>query len=117
METKPRSTKKIRKGDKVVVMTGNDKGQVGVVQSKKGDAVVVKGLNLRKKHVKRTQQSPQGGIVEFEKPINASNLRVCDGEKNAPVKLKVKNGTKGDRQFVYQQDGREVVYRSVKNPK
>lgn len=116
-DSKPRSKSKIRKGDKVIAMTGNYKGQVGIVQSRQGDKVTVQGLNLRKKHVKRTEQAPQGGIVEYEKPIHASNLKVCEGENNTPLKLKVRKDAQGDRQFVYQQGDKQVVYRSVKNPK
>jgi len=115
MESKP--TKKIRKGDLVLVTTGNDRGQTGIVKGRKGDLVVVQGLNLRKKHVKRNEQARTGGIVEFEKPIHASNLRVCSGDDKTPVKLKVRQDAQGDRQFVYQQGDQEVVYRSVKHPK
>jgi large subunit ribosomal protein L24 len=113
---KPRS-KKIRQGDTVVALAGNNKGQTGVVRSCHGDKVVVQGINLRKKCVKRSQQAPQGGIVEIERPIHVSNIRVCVGETNTPVKLKIRADSKGDRQFVYQEGGKEVVYRSVKNPK
>lgn len=114
---KPGSTKKIRKGDTVVALAGNYKGQTGVVRSCHGDKVVVQGINLRKKHVKRSQQAPQGGVVDIERPIHVSNIRVCVGESNTPIKLKVSTDKKGARHFVYQEGGKEVVYRSVKNPK
>lgn len=117
MDTKKPGSKKIRKGDTVIALAGNYKGQTGVVRSCHGDKVVVQGINLRKKHVKRSQQAPQGGVVDVEKPIHVSNIRVCVGESNAPIKLKVRTNAKGDRHFVYQEGGKEVVYRSVKNPK
>lgn len=106
-------SKKIRKGDKVIAVAGNYRGQVGVVKSCSGEKIIVEGLNLCKKHVKKSQQSPQGGIVEFEKPIHVSNLKVCVGD-NTPVKLKVRHDDDGKRNLVYKQGDQEVVYRSVK---
>ena len=109
-------SKKIRKGDRVIAISGNDKGQTGVVQSCKGERAIVQGLNVRKKHVKRSEQAPKGRIVEMEKPIHISNLKVCvDGDTSA--KLKVRTNEQGQRQFVYHNGTQEVVYRSVKKPK
>jgi large subunit ribosomal protein L24 len=116
MENKPNGTKKIRKGDTVIAITGNNKGQKGVVQSRHGDKVIVQGLNMRKKHVKRSQEAPQGRIVELERPIHISNVKLCV-EGDEAVKLKVRTNEQGHRQFVYQKGDQEVVYRSVKKPK
>jgi large subunit ribosomal protein L24 len=117
MENKPnQSTKKIRKGDRVVAISGNNRGLMGTVQSRKGDKVIVQGLNLRKKHVKKSQEAPKGRIVEIERPIHVSNLKVCV-EGDTAVRLKVSQNEQGDRQFVYKQGDQEVVYRSVKKPK
>lgn len=116
MENKPTGTKKIRKGDRVVAIAGNNRGQMGVVQSLKGDRAVVQGLNMRKKHVKRSQEAPQGRIVEIERSIHVSNLKVCV-EGDTAAKLRVRTNEQGDRQFVYKTDDQEVVYRSVKKPK
>lgn len=116
MENKPSGSKKIRKGDTVVAISGNNRGQIGTVQSRKGDKVVVQGLNVRKKHVKPSQDAPKGRIVEIERPIHVSNLKVCvEGESAA--KLKVRTNEQGHRQFVYNKGDQEVVYRSVKKPK
>lgn len=117
MENKPnQSTKKIRKGDRVVAVSGNNKGLIGTVQSRKGDKVIVQGLNLRKKHVKKSQEAPKGRIVEIERPIHVSNLKVCV-EGDTAAKLKVRTSEQGDREFVYKQGDQEMVYRSVKKPK
>lgn len=106
-------SKKIRKGDNVVVITGNDKGKTGIVQSLHDNRVVVRGVNIRKKHVKRTQDAPKGRIVEMECPIDVSNVKICvEGDKG--VKLHVKTDDKGKRLFVYKSGNEEVVYRSVK---
>ncbi len=117
MENKPNQmNKKVRKGDRVVAISGNNKGLVGTVQSRKGDRVTVQGLNLRKKHVKKSQDAPKGRIVEIERPIHVSNLKVCV-EGDTAVRLKVRNNEQGDREFVYKQGDQEKVYRSVKKPK
>lgn len=69
-------TKKMRKGDRVIAIAGNSKGLTGVVQSFKGERVVVQGLNLGKKHIKKTQDAPKGRIVDIERPIHVSNLKL-----------------------------------------
>lgn len=117
MEKMPKqSTKKIRKGDRVLAISGNSKGLIGAVRSRHGDKVIVQGLNLRKKHVKKSQEAPTGRIVEIERPIHISNLKVCVEGDNA-AKLKVRENKEGDREFFYKQGDQEMVYRSVKKPK
>lgn len=115
-QAKPKGSKKIRKGDTVIAISGNEKGQKGVVQACKGDKVVVQGLNVRSKHIKRTQENPKGRIVSVELPIHVSNVRVCVNE-NEGVKLKVRENDQGHRHLVYKQGEEEIVYRSVKKPK
>lgn len=116
MEKISSQSKKVRKGDRVVAIAGNNKGLIGTVLSRKGDRVVVQGLNMRKKHVKRSQEAPKGRIVEMERPIHVSNLKVCvEGETAA--KLHVRMNEQGDRQLVYYQGDQEKIYRSVKKPK
>ena len=114
MNDNPRESKKIRKGDKVIVLAGNDRGQTGNVLRVLGDKVLVQGINVRKKHVKRSQANPQGGIVELEKPVHISNLRVCLDD-NTPVKLRVNVDKNGQRGLYYKLDGKDVLYRSLKN--
>lgn len=111
LKTVPRS-KKIRQGDEVVALCGNNKGQTGTVLSVDGDRVVVRGLNVRKKHVKPTEAQPKGGVVEREMSIHVSNLRVCvDGQ---PVKLKVRTNDEGSREFYYMRGTDAVSYRTIK---
>lgn len=117
MENKPnQSNKKIRRGDRVVAIAGNNKGLMGTVLSRKGDRVVVQGLNVRKKHVKKSQEAPKGRIVEIERPFHISNVKVCV-EGDTAAKLKVRKNEQGDREFVYKQGDQEMIYRSVKKPK
>ena len=90
----------IRKGDLVVVTSGKARGRQGKVLSMipKRSMVVVEGVNVRKKHLKPSQQNPQGGIVEKEMPIHASNVSpVADG-KPSRVRFEVKpDGSKNPR--------------------
>lgn len=116
MDQKNRQTKKIRKGDKVMAMSGNERGQVGQVLKIIDDKAVVQGLNMRKKHVKPSQANPKGSISQFERPIHISNLRVCT-EDNKPVKLKVRFDAKGQRELYYKLDGHEVLFRAIKTQK
>ena len=58
-------SKWIRKGDRVLVIAGNDKGKAGEVLSRDEDRVIVQGINVRKKHMRRTQEM-QGGRIWFD---------------------------------------------------
>jgi len=71
---------RIKKGDKVIVIAGSDKGKEGIVQAvfPKTNKVVVEGVNVHKKHRKPTQQTPEGAIVEIYVPLDASNVAVVD---------------------------------------
>ena len=76
---------KIKKGDKVQVIAGQDKGTVGEVKAvfPKTNKVIVEGVNIRKKHQKPNQINPDGGIVDKEMPIDASNVKLDEGKKKA----------------------------------
>lgn len=111
-------SKWIRKGDRVVVNSGDDKGKTGEVLSRDEDRVLVQGVNVRKKHMKRTQETQQaqtgGRIVEMEIPIHISKVCLCDKEgKSLSVKVKYEGGNKV---LVHKIGGKETVYRSVKKP-
>jgi len=87
----------IRKGDLVMVTAGNDRGTTGEVLRilSKKDRVVVKGVNVRAKHLKPTQANPQGGIVRREMPIHLSNVSpVVDGKPTRVRFLLKKDGAK-----------------------
>ena len=108
-----KGSKKVRTGDKIVVIAGNAKGQTGTVLACVGDKVLVQGLNLCKKHVKRSQQHPKGGVIEIERPIHVSNVRPCDDE-GRPLKVKIQVNENGGRELYYMKDGQPVVWRSMK---
>jgi large subunit ribosomal protein L24 len=71
--------KSIRKGDRVLVIAGNDRGKAGEVLSRGEDRILVQGINVRKKHLKPTQQTQgKGRIIEMEVPVHISNVCLCD---------------------------------------
>jgi large subunit ribosomal protein L24 len=108
-------SKWIRRGDRVVVVAGNDKGKTGEVLGRTEERVLVQGVNVRKKHLKRTQQTQGGRIVEMEVPIHISNVSLCTKE-GKPIRPAVKVNAEGERELIYRDGGKEVVYRSVKKP-
>ena len=88
---------KIRKDDTVEVIAGKDKGKRGTVVSviSKKDAVIVSGVNIVKKAMKKRSQQDQGGIVELEAPLNISNVGIVCKKCGRPVKVGYKmNGDK-----------------------
>lgn len=82
---------KIVKGDTVKVMTGKYKGKTGRVVKvfPKLDKIIVEGVNLAKKHMRPTQENPQGGINELEMPIHVSNVRLFIGNNETKVGYKL----------------------------
>jgi large subunit ribosomal protein L24 len=80
---------RIRKGDKVVVITGADKGKRGEVLSvrPKDDRAVVQGVNVAKRHVKPQGMGKPGGIIEQEATIHLSNLALIDPKTDKPTRV------------------------------
>ena len=79
---------KVKKGDKVVVLTGRDKGRSGeVIQvMPKDEKALVRGVNLVKKHQKQPQNQ-EGGIISKEAAIHLSNLAVADPKDGQPTRV------------------------------
>jgi large subunit ribosomal protein L24 len=91
------ATAKIRKGDKVVVLSGKDKGKTGeVIRSMPKDSkVVVSGVNVAARHRKPTQLNPQGGIERKEAPLHVSKVAIATGDgKPSRVRFEVRDGKK-----------------------
>lgn len=88
----------VKKGDKVKVITGKDKGKTGVILAAfpKKDRVIVEGVNIVKKHAKPSQDNPQGGIISKEAPIHVSNVMPIDPKTGEPTRVgyKIENGKK-----------------------
>jgi large subunit ribosomal protein L24 len=89
---------KIRKGDKVVVLSGKDKGRTGEVLRvlPKDNKAVVRGVNQVRRH-QRQSQSQEGGIITKEAPIHVSNIAIADPKDGKPTRVGFqiqKDGTK-----------------------
>ncbi len=88
---------KIKKGDKVVVIAGRDKGRTGeVIEMRRDDGrVLVRGINMVKRHQRQTAQQ-EGGIVSKEAPIHLSNVALADPKDNKPTRVGFKFVGKGE---------------------
>jgi large subunit ribosomal protein L24 len=92
---------KIRKGDKVVVLVGRDKGRSGEVLSvdRRDQRALVQGINLVKRHQRQTVQQ-EGGVISKESSINLSNLAILDPKSGKPTRIG----------FKFLDDGRKVRF-------
>lgn len=83
---------KIKKGDNVIVLAGKDNGKKGEILTVFPDKnkVIVSGINVVKKHTKPNAQNPQGGIVEMEAPIHASNVALIDPVSKKATRVEYK---------------------------
>jgi len=88
---------KIRKGDKVVVLTGRDKGRTGeVIEVRPAEErALVRGVNIVKRHQRQTGQQ-EGGIISKEAPIHLSNIALVDPKDNKPTRVGFKFIGKGE---------------------
>jgi len=88
---------KIRKGDKVVMLTGRDKGRTGEVVEVRPDdnRVLVRGINMVKRHQKQSAQQ-EGGIISKELPVHLSNVAIADPKDGKPTRVGFKFVGLGD---------------------
>ncbi|MCH8824723.1 MAG: 50S ribosomal protein L24 [Planctomycetes bacterium] len=96
------------KGDTVMITSGNDKGATGEILRiiTKKNRVVVQGVNIRSKHLKPSQASPQGGIVRREMPIHISNVSpVVDGK---PTRVRFETKSDGSKVRIAVKGGKEL---------
>jgi len=98
---------KIKTGDTVKIMAGDDKGQEGKVVKilKDKNKAIVEGVNMVSKHTKPSAQNPQGGISKFEAPIHISNLMIL--EKGEPTKVGYRMD--GDKKVRYSKKSKEII--------
>jgi large subunit ribosomal protein L24 len=102
---------KVRKGDKVVVLTGRDRGARGVVSSVKDDRVTVEGVNLLRKHTKPNPRTgTPGGIESIEGPLHVSNVAVVNPLTDKADRIGFKTLADGRKVRVFRSNG-EVVDR------
>lgn len=101
---------RLRKGDLVRVMRGNNRGQEGRILrvDREKNRVVVEGINLRKRHRKPSAQDPEGGIITFEAPIHASNVMLVDPSNSQPTRIRSRIGAEGERERISAKSGRPI---------
>ena len=88
---------KLKKGDTVEVITGKDKGKQGEIEHvyPKKNKIIVQGVNTASKHSKPSRANEQGGIIDKDMPIDASNVMLVHGGKKVRVGYKINDdGTK-----------------------
>jgi large subunit ribosomal protein L24 len=99
---------KIRKGDKVIVLTGRDKGRTGEVFEVRPDenVALVRGINMVKRHQKQTQ-SQEGGIISKEAPVHLSNIAYL-GKDGKPTRVGFKIQADGKKIRIAKSSGAEI---------
>jgi large subunit ribosomal protein L24 len=100
---------KIRKGDRVVVLTGRDKGRTGeVIEMRPTESrALVRGVNMVKRHQRQTAQQ-EGGIISKEAPVHVSNLALADPKDGKPTRVGFKIMTDGKKVRVAKRSGVEI---------
>ena len=102
---------KIRKGDTVKVISGNDKGKTGrvLVVERNKNRVIVEGVRSVSKHTKPSAENPNGGILDKEAPIHVSNVMLVDGSGDA-TRVGRKENDKGKLQRYSKKTGEFIKY-------
>lgn len=88
---------KLKTGDKVVVVSGSNKGKEGKITKILDNKVIVEGVNVVKKHLKPKNNNGTGEIIEMEAPIHVSNVMLSDPKTKKPTKVKIEKDSKGKK--------------------
>jgi large subunit ribosomal protein L24 len=110
VQSKPVYKIRLKKGDKVVVLSGKYKDETGTVVNThpKENKVTVEGINVVKKAIKPNRQYPQGGIVEITKPIWVSKVAIVDPSTKKPSRIGYRTDKSGKKVRVYTGSGKEI---------
>lgn len=102
---------KLRKGMKVKVIAGKDRGKEGTVEAVLADRhrVVVSGVNVVKKSIKASAQTKQAGLVEMPAPIHASNVMAVDPKGGQPTRIGFKATGRGQKVRIAKKSGSEIT--------
>ena len=100
----------VRKGDQVQVLSGNYKGVRGTVLRTipRKNKVVVEGVNIRKRHEAPSQANPEGGIVTFAAPIDASNVMLVDPTNDEPSRYRNRIDDDGTKERISVKSGNPI---------
>lgn len=106
---------KFKTGDQVVVIAGKDKGKTGKIMRVVHDInkVVIEGVNIRTRHVKKTANKP-GERIQYEAPLQASNVMIIDPETKKRSRIGYKKLDNGKKQRFYKKSKNEIKDTSVK---
>ena len=101
------AAQKIKKGDKVVILSGKDKGRTGeVVKAMPKDGkVIVSGVNVHARHRKPSQTNPQGGIERKEAPMHVSKVALADPKSGKPTRVRFDTNKDGKKVRVAAKSG------------
>jgi large subunit ribosomal protein L24 len=94
---------KLRREDKVIVITGKDRGKTGTIQAvlPRENKVVVEGVNVIKRHTKPSQKQPRGGILEIVKPIDVSKVMALDPSSGKPARIGYEIKPDGSKERIF----------------
>jgi large subunit ribosomal protein L24 len=101
---------RLRRDDLVVVIAGRDRGRQGRVLKvlREEDRVIVEGINVVRRHTRPTPQNPEGGIIEKEMPIHASNVMLWDDDAEAPTRVRYQVDDEGNKSRVAVKSGKTL---------
>ncbi len=101
---------KIKKGDRVVVLSGKDRGKEGVVMRAlpKDEKVIVEGVNVAKKHQRPTRMTMQGGIIDKDMPLHVSNVAIISPGDGKPTRVAYRFDDGGQKIRICRRTGAEL---------
>ncbi len=104
------SAAKIRKGDKVIVLSGKDKGKTGEIVSAlpKDGKVVVSGVNIATRHKKASQENPQGGLERREAAMHVSKVAIIDPKDGKATRVRFETSKDGKKVRVAARSGEKI---------
>ncbi|MBP3834890.1 MAG: 50S ribosomal protein L24 [Prevotella sp.] len=100
----------IKKGDTVIVLTGEDKGKTGKVLQvlKEKEQAIVEGVRIVTKSAKPSAKNPQGGFIKMEAPIHISNISLIDPKSGKPTRISIKKTDDGKKVRIAKKSGEEI---------
>lgn len=101
---------KLKKGDKVIIIAGKNKGQSGTIAQAfpRDNMILLDGINLVKKHRKPSAQNRKGQIVDKPMPMHVSNVMLADPQSGKPTRIKITRDKEGNRGRVAIKSGQEL---------
>ena len=101
---------KVMRGDRVRVIRGNHRDMEGTVLEVMRDKgrVRVEGVNMRKRHMRPTQENPDGGIVTFEAPVDISNVMLVDPANDEPSRVRIRIEEDGTKERISVKSGNPI---------